>query len=53
MTDPFPLPIENGEPVYTFALALYIPNPFQANGNKVWKMHEDVALAMKELGLVG
>lgn len=45
------LPIENGKPVYTFALANYISDPEKPEGHKVWKMHEEVASAIEALGL--
>jgi len=45
------LPIENGKPIYTFALADYIPDPVNPDGHKVWKMHEEVASSIEALGL--
>lgn len=45
------LPIENGKPVYTFALADYIPDPENPAGHKVWKMYDEVASAIEALGL--
>lgn len=52
MTVPLVLIIENGIPVYTSALASYVPDPVTPKSHEVWKMHEAVATAMEALGLV-
>lgn len=52
MTSPVKLPLDNGQPVYTFTLADYIDVPNNQSGHKVWKMHEELALALKHVSLV-
>ena len=52
MTVSVPLMLDgNGLPVYTSALASYIPDPGSPEGPAVWKMHDEVAAAIAELGL--
>lgn len=51
MTAPLSLLVEKGEPVFTSVLAEYISDPNSPEGHKVWKMHDEVATAIEELGL--
>jgi hypothetical protein len=52
MSAPMSLLIEDGKPVYTSALASYIQDPAYAEVKNVWKMHDDVAIAIKAIALV-